>query len=67
MNRKIKVFSNFARGKKDSESIEEEVNEWLGQNPDAMVLNMVQSESSVHSDEGKGGINTTITLFYEEQ
>lgn len=56
MRPKIKIFVSF----QDAAALEVEVNEWLSENPNIRIIQMLQT----NHDTTKGW-NLVVTLFYE--
>ena len=54
--RKIKIFSTF----QDVSALEVEINDWMSQNANIRIIQMLQSELGTQQ-----GWNLIITIFYE--
>ena len=56
MERKIKIFVSF----QDISAIAVEVNDWLSENPNVHIIQMLQTSHTTPK-----GWNLVITIFYE--
>jgi hypothetical protein len=56
MTRKIKIFTSF----QDVSALEVEINDWLSQNPNVRIIQMLQSDVDTPQ-----GWSLIITVFYE--
>ena len=56
MERKIKIFVSF----QDISAIAVEVNDWLSENPNVRIIQMLQNSHNTPE-----GWNLVITIFYE--
>jgi hypothetical protein len=58
MVRKIKIFSVY----QDISALELEINDWLAQNPNTRIIEMLQTQSNTTQ-----GWNLIITVLYESR
>jgi hypothetical protein len=56
MLRKVKIFSSL----QDVAALEVEINDWLSENPNVRIIDMLQTQSTTPQ-----GWNLIITVFYE--
>ena len=59
---KVKIFKEFSRNINPPNELQ--INQWLEENPDIEVVEMLQSESMIPIEENTIERNLTITIVY---